>query len=149
MPHPRTTATVAEHPIHAMLVPFPIVFFVSTLASDLMFWLAEDISWYFASKWLLGAGIAMALLAAIAGLIDFLGERRIRDLGVARWHLAGNLLIVLIEAINWYRRYRDVETVIFSGLVLSAIAVALMLITGWLGWEMIARHRVGIADAET
>jgi len=55
--------------------------------------------------------------------------------------------MVLIEAFNWYRRYSiGPDAVLNTGLYLSAIAVLIMLVTGWLGWEMVYRRRVGVAD---
>jgi len=33
----RSTASIAGHPLHPMLVPFPIAFLVGALASDLVF----------------------------------------------------------------------------------------------------------------
>jgi len=88
-----------------MLIPFPIAFFVSTLVCDLSFWRTGNPIWATAALWLLGTGIVMATLAAAAGLTDFLGDRRIRDLTDAWWHFLGNLIVVILELINWYRRY--------------------------------------------
>jgi uncharacterized membrane protein len=62
-------------------------------------------------------------------------------------HFLGNLLVVLIEAFNWYRRYDiGADAVQSTGLYLSIVAVLILLVTGWLGWEMVYRRRVGIAD---
>ena len=76
--NPHSTAKIADHPLHPMIVPFPIAFFVSTLATDLVFLRTANPGWAQASMWLLGAGLAMSLLAAVLGLTDFLGERRVR-----------------------------------------------------------------------
>jgi uncharacterized membrane protein len=147
MPNPQTSAKIAGHPLHPMLVPFPIAFFVATLACDLMYQRGADIFWFTATEYLLGAGIVMALLAALAGFTDFLGDARIRALTVAWAHFFGNLLVVLIEAFNWYRRYQmGPEAVLPTGLMLSIVAVLIMLVTGWLGWEMVYRKRVGISE---
>ena len=78
--NPRTTMRIAGHPIHPMLIPFPIAFFVATLAADIAFSQSGDPFWITAGRWLLGAGLVTAALAAIAGLTDFLGDRRIRRL---------------------------------------------------------------------
>lgn len=90
-----------------MLIPFPIASFVATLICDLAFWRTGNSDWFTGSEWLLGAGIVMALLAAIAGLIDVLGEPRIRALGAVWWHAGGNLLLVLIQIWNWYLRHSE------------------------------------------
>jgi uncharacterized membrane protein len=147
MANPQSTAKIAGHPLHPMLVPFPIAFFVATLAADLMYQHGADPFWFRGSEWLLGAGVVMALLAALAGLIDLIGDARIRALVIVWVHFLGNLLAVLVEAYNWYRRYSiGAEAVLPTGLYLSGAAVLILLVTGWLGWEMVYRRRVGIAD---
>jgi uncharacterized membrane protein len=147
MTNPKSTASIAGHPIHPMLIPFPIAFFVSTLVCDLIFWRTGTPGWVTATLWLLGAGLIMAALAAVVGLIDVLGEPRIRALNDAWYHAGGNVLVVLIEAFNWYLRYASGETaVVPTGLILSLIVVCILLFTGWKGWEMVYHHRVGIAD---
>jgi len=143
MTNPQSTAKIAGHPLHPMLVPFPIAGFVGALVCDLIG--TADPFWFKASEYLLGAGIIMALLAAVMGLTDFLGDSRIRALTIAWVHFLGNLVVVLIEAFNWFRRYSS-GAADSTGTTLSALAVLLMLITGWLGWEMVYRKRVAIAD---
>jgi uncharacterized membrane protein len=80
MTNPRSTASIAGHPIHPMLVAFPIAFFVATLACDITFWRSCDAYWATTAQWVLGAGLVMAALTAVAGAIDVLGEPRIRAL---------------------------------------------------------------------
>ena len=147
MPNPQATARIAGHPLHPMLVPFPIAFFVGTLAADLAYLNNGDLFWFRASLWLVGAGVVMALVAALAGITDMLGDARIRALSILWVHFVGNLVAVLIEALNWYRRY-DIgpDAVRPIGLYLSIAAVLILLVTGWLGWEMVYRRRVAVAD---
>jgi uncharacterized membrane protein len=147
MPNPRSTAQIAGHPIHPMLIPFPIAFFVATFLCDCVFWRTGSPGWVTATLWLLGAGLAMAALAAVAGLTDVLGDNQIRNLSTAWLHAGGNVIVVVIELYNWYSRYeRGSEAVIPTGLILSAVVVGILLFTGWKGWEMVYRHRVGVAD---
>ncbi len=147
MPNPRSTARIGEHPIHPMLIPFPIAFFFATLLCDIAFWRSANPSWATASEWLLGAGLVMAALAAVAGLIDVLGETRIRALHEVWWHAGGNVLLVLIQLFSLWRRYTEgTAAVLPTGLILSAIAVALMLFTGWMGWQMVYRDHVAVSD---
>jgi len=73
----RSTLTIAGHPIHPMLVPFPIGFLVGTLASDLAYWGTGDPFWARGSMWLVGAGVVTGGLAAIFGLVDFLTIERL------------------------------------------------------------------------
>jgi uncharacterized membrane protein len=146
--NPHSTASIAGHPIHAMLIPFPIAFFVATLVCDLVFWAHGNTNWFDATLWLLGIGLIMAALAALAGLTDVLGDGQIRNLSAAWLHAGGNVVVVLIELYNWYLRYQNGSAVVLPvGLVLSAIAVGLLLFTGWMGWEMVYRRHVGVSDA--
>src|SRR3954451_9173003 len=145
--NPRSTASIAGHPIHPMLIPFPIAFFVATFLCDLAYVSTSDAGWVTATLWLLGAGLIMAALAAIAGLIDVLGDQQIRRLGTAWLHGGGNVVAVLIELYNWYARYQHgANAVLPTGIILSGIVVLILLFTGWKGWELVYRHRVGVVN---
>ena len=145
--NPKSTVKIAGHPIHPMLVPFPIACFVGTLVTDIAYAKTFDLLWSTFSIWLLTAGLIMAALAAVAGLIDFLGSRQIRMLKPAWIHLIGNVTAVVLSLINAFVHSRDGYTaVVPTGLILSAIVVAILLVTGWMGWDMVYRHKVGIAQ---
>lgn len=145
--NPASTARIAKHPIHPMLVPFPIACFVGALLTDLAYWNTAEMMWADFSAWLLFAGLVMGALAAIAGLIDFLGNRLIRSLTPAWYHLGGNVIVLLLALFNAFVHSRDAWTsVVPTGLILSALTVLVMLFTGWLGWTMVYRHHVGVAD---
>jgi uncharacterized membrane protein len=147
MANPQSTAKIAGHPIHPMLIPFPIAFFVATFVCDLVYWQTGYGMWATATLWLLGAGLIMAALAAIAGLTDVIGDQRIRSLNDAWWHAGGNVIVVLIELYNWYARYEQgAAAIVPKGLILSLVVVCILLFTGWKGWEMVYRHRVGVAE---
>ena len=148
--NPKVTAAVGGHPIHPMLIPFPVAFLVGTLASDLAFWGTRNPFWAQASLWLVGAGIVMALVAAVVGFTDFVGEPRIRALSHAWQHLIGNLVAVLLSIYNFYIRLGDHEAPIRSqGLYVSILVVLILGFTGWRGGDLVFRHRVGVADDRT
>jgi len=132
-----------------MLIPFPVAFLVGALVTDLAFVGTGDGFWARASMWLLGAGVVMALLAAVAGFIDFFGERRIRALNDAWYHMLGNLTAVVVAVISFFLRYGGgAEAAIKPwGLVLSFVVVGILLFTGWKGWEMVYAHHVAVLDA--
>ena len=83
IPNPRSTIQIAGHPIHPMLIPFPVAFLVATLFCDFAFLRTRSAFWATAALWLLGGALLFGVLAALAGLIDFLSEPRIRDLSDA------------------------------------------------------------------
>jgi len=146
-----STARFAGHPIHPMLVPFPIAFLIGALLADLAFWNTRDPFWAIAGAWLVGAGVAGGALAALAGLADFLGSLRVRALGTAWIHFLGNATAIVLAICNVFLRTSAAsatEAVLPWGLVLSAAVVAILAVTGWLGWELVYRHGVGIAPAE-
>lgn len=145
--NPQSTASIAGHPIHPMLIPFPVAFLIATLVCDLLFWRTGNTGWSTASLYLLGAALVMAALAAVAGFTDFLGESRIRSLSAAWHHMVGNVIVVLLSLWNWFLRYIDGEAAVLpTGLLISLVVVLLLLYTGWRGWEMVYRHRVAIAE---
>jgi uncharacterized membrane protein len=147
MTNPKSTAQIAGHPIHPMLIPFPVACFVLAFVSDVAFWRTSNDFWASASLWLLGIGLIMAALAAVAGVIDLMGDDRIRNLNDAWLHAGGNVVAVLIELYNWYSRYTDgTSAIVPTGLVLSLIVVLILLFTGWKGWEMVYRDHVGVSD---
>ena len=126
--NPKSTAQIAGHPIHPMLIPFPVAFLVATLVCDLVYWQTANAAWSTASLYLLGAALVMAALAAVAGLTDFMGDERIRDLSAAWHHMIGNVTVVLLSLWNWYRRYDAGEAaVIPTGLLISLVVFLILL----------------------
>ena len=74
--NPHSTAKIASHPIHPMLIPFPIVCFILTFILDIVY-SRGDGGVAEASTWILGFGLVMAALAAVTGLTDYLGDERV------------------------------------------------------------------------
>jgi uncharacterized membrane protein len=143
----RSTAQIAKHPIHPMLVPVPIACFVGTLLSDLAYWRTAEITWADFSAWLVTVGVIVGYVAAIAGAIDFIGNRLVRAQPPAWPHVIGNIVVLVLATVNMLVHTRDAWTsVVPTGLILSALVVAILLFTGWMGWSMVYRHRVGVAN---
>lgn len=141
-----STAQVAGHPIHPMLVPIPIACFVGALLTDITYVVTAEIMWANFSAWLLVVGIFFGVLAAIAGLIDFFGNRLVRAQVPAWPHLLGNAVALILAVINTMIHTRDAWTSVWpTGLILSAVTVLILPVTGWLGWAMVYRHGVGVA----
>jgi uncharacterized membrane protein len=132
-----------------MLVPIPIVCFIGTLLSDITYAETANMQWANLSAWMLAIGVLFAIVVAIFGLIDFLGDARIRALNVAWVHLIGNDTAILLSIVNLFVHSRDAYTsVVPTGLILSAVVVAILAVTGWLGGSLVFRHRVGVASPE-
>jgi len=144
--NPRSTAQIGGHPIHPMLIPFPITCLVGALVTDILFLNSGDRGFAVASQWLIGFGIGTALLAATFGLIDFMGDDRIRRLGVAIQHMIANVTAVAVSVVNFAVRLNDPTDVGSLGVYLSAAVVLILLYSGWLGGHMVYRHRVAVQE---
>jgi len=143
--HPHSTAKIADHPIHPMLIPFPIVCFILTFVLDILY-TRGDVGVAGATKWLLGVGLVMAALAAVAGLMDFLGDERIRRLGDAVKHMLANVTAVVLELVNFALRLKDDEFIGSTGVYISAVVIVILLYSGWKGGDLVYRHGVGVHD---
>nr|WP_313900842.1 DUF2231 domain-containing protein [Methylobacterium sp. J-026] len=142
---PHATAQVAGHPIHAMLVPIPIVCFLGTWVTDIAYWLTANMQWANFSAWLLSVGLIVSALAVLAGLVDFFGDRRIRQLRTAWIHAAGNAVALGLSIVNVFVHSRDAYTsVVPTGLLLSSAVVLILLVTGWSGAALVHRHGVSV-----
>jgi uncharacterized membrane protein len=144
--NPKSTAAVGGHPIHPMLVPFPIACFVGAFVTDIFFVYGAGAGWATASKWLLGFGLLTAAFAAAAGLADFMGDDRIRRLGTALRHLIANVAAVVVAAINLLIRVTTADTEASIGIFLSGLTVLILLYSGWLGGHLVYHYRVGVQD---
>ena len=145
--NPESSVKIMGHPLHPILITLPIGMFIAVFLFDLLYWWRPNSAWAMAALWLLGAGLVGALLAALAGLADFIGDRRIRDLSDAWHHAIGNVILVLVQLFSFYQRYRyGAAAVIPLGLSLSVVAVLIMAYTGWKGGELVFRYRVAVHD---
>jgi len=143
--NPRSTAKIIGRPIHAMLSPIPIVCFVGTFITDLVYWKTATIMWADMSVWLLTIGLLVSIVVVLAGLADFIGERRIRALPSAWIHGLGNGFALILCILNAFVHSRDAYTsVVPVGLILSGVVVLILLVTGWLGSGLVYRHGVGV-----
>jgi uncharacterized membrane protein len=142
----RPRAQIASRPIHPMLVPIPIVCFAGVLLTDIAYTATAEIMWADFSAWLLVVGVIIGILAAIAGATDFIGNRMIRRQTPAWPHMLGNLLVLILSIFNLLVHTRDAWTsVVPIGLILSAVVVLILPVTGWLGWSMVYCHGVGVS----
>ena len=144
--HPRSTAKIGDHPIHPMLIPFPIVCFIGVLVTDIVFLNNHDPGWATASRYLLGIGLVMAALAAVAGLTDFMGDDRIRRLGDALKHMIANVTAVVLELVNFFTRLNNDDAIGSIGIYLSVIVVLILVYSGWKGGDLVFRHGIGVSD---
>jgi uncharacterized membrane protein len=140
--HPQSTAKIAGHPIHPMLIPFPIVCFILTFVLDILY-VRGNTGVAHASNWLLAIGLAFAVLAALAGLTDFLGEKRIQG-GDAVKHMLANVTAVVLEIVNLLLRRGHPEFIGSTGVYISLVVVLILLYSGWKGGDLVFKHGMGV-----
>ena len=140
-----STVAIAGHPLHPLSVIFPIAFLAGALGTDFGYWLTHDPFWARASLWLLGAGLAGGVVAAIIGLSDFFRIERVRKRTAGWAHLYINITLLVLTTINLILRLRDpVEAILPVGLILSLIVGTLTSVSGWYGAELSYRHKIGV-----
>lgn len=144
--HLGSAVSIGRHPLHAMLVPFPIVCFVGTFVTDLTYWQTLDVMWERFSLWLLTAGVIMSVLAALAGMAALVSRRRIRPRHPLL-HGLGNFLVLALAVLNAFVHSRDGYTaVVPQGLILSGLVVLILIFTVRMGEDSVYRPGVGVVS---
>jgi uncharacterized membrane protein len=138
-----TPANVAKHPLHPMLVVFPIGLWLFSLASDIIFLFNRDPVWNQVAFYTMAGGLIGALLAAIPGFFDMFSISDPKPGKIAWNHMILNLIATAAFALNLYLRYDGAPGQILL-VILSVIGVLLVAVAGWLGGEMVYVHGVGV-----
>lgn len=143
----KSKATLAGHPVHPMLIPFPLALWTTSFAVDILFYFFRHPTLLVISKFMLAAGCIGALAAAIPGFIDWLSIRDGEVKKVANWHARLNVAALVIFAISFFLRTGRYSELVGRRLtipfLLSLVGVILISISGWLGGELVFRYRVG------
>jgi uncharacterized membrane protein len=152
MPEPSpgspTAVALGSHPIHPMVVPFPIAFLMSALASDVAFLITMDEFWARVSLWLLGGGAATGLGAGIIGAAETLIIPSIRRRAAAWSHSVVAVMLLAVAFFNWFIRLSDAASAVYPlGILLSALGMLLVSVAGWLGGKLVFEERVGVQEA--
>jgi uncharacterized membrane protein len=127
-----------------MLVQFPIVCFILAFVCDLLF-VNGHTELATASKWLLLIGLVMAALAAVAGLTDFLGDKRVQGSDAIK-HAVANVTAVVLELVNLFLRRGNDDFIGTTGVYISGVVVLILLYSGWMGGKLVYRHGIGVSD---
>jgi uncharacterized membrane protein len=129
-------ASIKKHPVHPMLVAFPIGLWVFALVCDVVRAAGGNNVWQTVAIYCIAAGIVGALVAAVPGLIDYFSIDEAAMKRIANLHLAVNLAAVVIFAINlWLRFHLSPESYLPLGM--SIVGVLAIGVGGWLGGEMV------------
>jgi uncharacterized membrane protein len=142
-------ASIAGHPVHPMLVAFPIGLWVTSFAVDVIFYFVRNPNLPLVSKIMIAAGLAGGVAAAVPGIIDWLTIKDPKVKKIADWHARLNIIAVIVFAASLYLRMRIGAPLVNWSMripvVLSALGVLLIGISGWLGGALVYEHGVAVA----
>lgn len=139
-----SAVALVGHPIHVMMVHFPIAFVIATLGIDVVFWWSGDAFWVRAGLWSAGVTFWTGVAASIAGTGELLLVRGIRMREASWSHAIAAMTLVAITGANWGLRLDYPEHVLPHGLALSALAAAMAGFAGWHGGKLVFDHGIGI-----
>jgi uncharacterized membrane protein len=147
-------ASIGGHPIHPMIIPFPIALWAFSFIADLVYLWRGNPVWkdWIAFYTLLG-GCIMAVVAAVPGLIDWMSLKDREVVKIANWHARLNVIALLVFAGSLYLRTRGGAELLGDShtvpLLLSLLGVLLITVSGWLGGELVFKHGVAVGgDSE-
>jgi uncharacterized membrane protein len=140
-------ATIGGHPVHPMLIPFPLALWATSFAVDVLFYFMRHPTLLVISKFMIAAGCIGAVAAAIPGIIDWLAIKNGEVKRAANWHARLNIAALVVFAISLFLRLGKYSEFVGRKLtipfLLSLVGVILITISGWLGGELVFRYGVG------
>lgn len=143
--HMKSAANIKGHPIHPIIIAFPIAFFMGCFLFDLLGIALDNQDLWQVGYYLEIAGVVFALLAAIPGIIDYLrvvppassAKKR-----AAKHGILNTTVLLLFLAVFIYRHGSGANAYVV--LVLELVGVVLLSISGWLGGTLVYRNQIGV-----
>lgn len=137
----QTPAQIKRHPIHPMLVGIPIGLWLFSFVCDLLTLGSSAPHWPVVAFYTMVGGVVGALAAAVPGLIDLLSLPRALK-RTALIHMSINLAVVALYLVNLW--WRAGEASMAGPFWLSALAIAMLFVSGWLGGKLVYVHGVAV-----
>jgi nitrite reductase/ring-hydroxylating ferredoxin subunit/uncharacterized membrane protein len=141
----RSKASIKGHPVHPMLIAFPVAFFTGTFIFDLLSILLSNSDLWQTAYYLEIAGVVSALIAAIPGIIDFIGTVPPKSSAKKRaaQHGIFNVTHVVIFFTAWC--LRTTEGIAVTWIVSAELAgVIILSVAGWMGGTLVYRNQIGV-----
>ena len=137
--------SIGGHPIHPMLIHFPVAALIGLIGTDLAYVLTDDPFWARAGIWLIGVGVVGGWVSGTVGLLDLLLVERIRRLVTAWCHAILAVMLLSLATLNWMLRMGQADTAIMPwGLYLSLASGALIALTSFFGGQLVYDHAIGV-----
>ncbi len=140
-------ASVGRHPIHPMLVVFPIGLWTFSLVCDIIYVFGgrQEI-WNTVALYTAIGGIIGAALAAVPGLIDYFSIEDPQVKAIGTRHMLVNVSALVIFIVASVLRAQDVSAAI--PFVLSICGIVLISIGGWLGGDLVYIRGMAVEPVE-
>jgi len=141
----RAKARLLGHPIHPMLIVFPLGLLAVASIFDVIYVCAHNSHWADLSYWIIASGIFGGLIAAVFGLVDWLGipeGTRAKYIGLI--HGLSNVVVMVLFIISWFMRRTNPPVPGMTAMVLGWIGILIALFGSWLGGELVYRLNVGV-----
>ena len=136
---------IAGHPLHAMLVAFPIALTMCVLGADLLYWWTADVFWTQVAGWAAFGAFLMGVIAGVTGTVELLIVPAIRNRSASWTHFILAVMLLSILAANWFLRIGDPQAAVLPwGLLLSLVAAGMTAVTGWHGGKLVFDYQIGI-----
>jgi len=141
-------AKLVGHPVHPMLIPFPIGLLTTAVVFDIIYLTTDRPGFPIAAAYAIAGGIIGGLLAAPFGWIDFFkipADTRAKRIGLL--HGLINVVVLVLFAISWLLRWNagGWEPRPWA-LACSFVAVVVAAVAAWLGGELVDRLAIGIDE---
>ena len=124
----QSKAKIAGHPVHPMLVVFPLGLLATSFIFDVLRQATGTTGFAAASYYMIPAGVIGGLAAAAFGLVDWLAIPRLtRARSIGALHGIGNVIVTGLFFLSWLLRRGDPLNPGTGPVVLSLVAVLLAL----------------------
>jgi uncharacterized membrane protein len=138
------TQRAPAYPARAVMSALPVICFAGALATDLAYWRTSEIQWANFSAWLLAIGMALGVLSVFFELVHLFRMPRARSAASGWWRIGVIAIALVVALANNFVHGRDGWTsVVPSGLILSAVTVALLIAASFMGAHSANRDRIG------
>lgn len=140
----HSRAAVAGHPVHPVMIHFPVAALLGLIGTDLGYLYSGDAFWARAGLWLAGVGAFGGWIASIAGAVDLFTVREVRRMITAWCHAILAIMMLSLASLNWLQRFEAADAIYPWGLYVSLLTGGLILVTGAFGGQLVYEHAVGV-----
>jgi len=139
-------AAIAGHPVHPMLIHFPVAALIGLVGADAAYLYTADPFWARAGLWLAGVGALGGWVASVAGLVDLLAVAQVRRLITAWGHALMAVMMLSLATFNWQLRLGDDpgRYLMPWGLGMTLATAGFIALAAYLGGRLVYEHAVGV-----